>query len=400
MVSVAEAEALIAQAWAGGGTERVPLTEAAGRVLAQEVVADRAQPPFDRVAMDGVALKVGPAGGNGEEYAITGLQAAGQPAQSWAGPGTGLEVMTGALLPLGCDTVVPYEDLTLEKGRMRPLPGKPVLPGKNIHFTGEDYASGDLLLTPGTVLLAPHIHVLATVGLDRVLVRSRARLALAATGDELVGVSSQPLPHQIRRSNTLAIAAEARAWGLPLPVDRHLPDEPEALKAGLATLLGQCDVLVLSGGVSMGKFDLVPATLEALGCTPVFHKVRQKPGKPLWFGRGPQGQLVFGLPGNPVSSLFSFRRYVLPGLLAREGRGLADAPAAVQGLKAGRPGATHFLPVGRQADGTLAVLPVRGSGNFFQLAQSAGFVQLDEDFSPEAGTAVRFFPWGRPGGNL
>lgn len=407
MISVREADRLIRQALpAAPGTETVPLLKSPGRVLARDVVADRDQPPFDRVAMDGVALAWKDLGSDPVQalpLPLEGVQQAGRPPLTRPGSQTGtrsaLEVTTGAVLPGGCDTVVPWEDLEQTiagttrqvEFRFRKAPGE----GQNIHRQGSDYRRGDRLLESGTLISTGHIHLLASVGLDQVPVIRRARVALASTGDELVEVSQRPRDWEIRRSNTLAIAAEALTWGLEVHAQAHFPDTREALLGGLKDLLEASEVVVLTGGVSMGSFDLVPQTLKDLGCTEVFHKVAQKPGKPLWFGTGPRGQLVFGLPGNPVSSLFSFRRYVLPVLLAWEGRPVRVRSIPVDGLMAPRSGGTHFVPVCRTPEGH-RVMEVQGSGNFYQLAGSAGFVEVPEDFT--LGQKTDYWPWGLPGG--
>ncbi len=414
MISTAEADALIAgQLPPNPETETLPLARAPRRVLAETIYAQRDHPPFHRVAMDGAALVWAEVEAGRSLFPIAGLQAAGSPPLSLEDPGAAVEVMTGAVLPRGADTVIPFEDLerTPQGFLLRPrglgeespreqasLRGQGRPQGKlkargNIHRRGEDYREGDTLLEPGRLLLPPHLHLLATEGYARVTVRSRARCALAATGDELVPVEARPLDHQIRRSNTPAIQAEAASWGLGPFTEDWLPDDPRSLRRGLEKMLKDHDVLILSGGVSMGRFDVVPPALAELGVREIFHRVRQKPGKPLWFGRGPEGQVVFGLPGNPVSSLFCFRRYVLPFLLAWEGRNTGDGTAPVEGLEPGLKDLVHFVPVRR--DGSLLrALPARGSGNFHQLVEAAGFVQVPAGFSPGERVELPFFPWG------
>jgi molybdopterin molybdotransferase len=227
------------------------------------------------------------------------------------------------------------------------------------------------------------------VGVDPVPVLRRLVWALASTGDELVEVSSTPEPWQIRRSNAQAIAGEAWAWGLAPSTQRVLPDDQGRLRAGVEELLAGLDVLVLTGGVSAGKMDLVPEVLAQLGCQTVFHQISQRPGKPLWCGilEGTRPTVIFGLPGNPVSSLFAFRRYVLPWLLGAEGRRPRDQRVPVAGLTVPPAGQTVFLPWS-QTDG---LLTAKGSGDFLSLARSTGFIEVSDE--PSLNQPL-YYPWG------
>jgi molybdopterin molybdotransferase len=382
MISVAEADALLAQQSFTGGSEAVPLERAVGRVLAEAVRADRDGPPYSRVAMDGYAVLAG----DERRWVVQGFQAAGQSPVRRTGSGTAIEVATGAVLPDGCDAVVPYEH-TQRDGDLVTLVDVPS-PSRwtHVHRQGSDYRRSEVLLAAGTRLRSPHLHSLATVGVDPVTVVRRPVWALAATGDELVEVRDMPKPWQIRRSNAAAIEGEARAWGLEPRGQSVLPDDKPRLTRGLQELIPGLDVLVLTGGVSAGALDLVPAVLADLGAAELFHRVAQRPGKPLWCGRLPAGTLVFGLPGNPVSSLFAFRRYVLPWLLAAEGRPLAERRVTVVGLPVPHPGATLFLPWSPET----GVREWAGSGDFSALADSTGFLEVR---SGETGNP-RYHPWG------
>ena len=265
--------------------------------------------------------------------------------------------------------------------------------GRYVHQQGTDYHRGQTLLPAGTRLRSPHLHSLASVGVDPVCVFRRARWALAVTGDELVEVKAAPQAWQIRRSNAAAIVGEASAWGLGPRDQVVLADDAAKIRQGLERLLPGLDALVLTGGVSAGVLDLIPGVLADLGAEVLFHKLAQRPGKPLWCGRlppaaGQPGTVVFGLPGNPVSSLFTFRRYVLPWLFAFEGgrteerRVRLSAPVA-----APEPGQTLFLPWSDSA----GILNWKGSGDFFALADSTGFVELND---PRSLVEPRYFPWG------
>ncbi len=389
MISVSEADRLLKGLLPPPSTEAVPLERAVGRVLAQPLAADRDGPPYDRVAMDGYAVETSEAR---RSWHIQGLQCAGQPPLRRAGQGTAVEVATGAVMPLGCDAVVPYEDtertgdvVSLRVGLSLPVPSR------HVHRKGSDYRTGDLLLTGGIRLLSPHLHSLASAGVDPVTVVRRARWSLAATGDELVEVRATPQPWQIRRSNAAAIAGEAGAWGLEPREQVVLADDRDQIRRGLERILPGLDALVLTGGVSAGVLDLIPGVLKELGAEVLFHKLAQRPGKPLWCGRisSASGSVtVFGLPGNPVSSLFSFRRYVLPWLLAFEGRPPGEHRVRLgKELRPPEEGQTLFLPW----SDTAGVLDWKGSGDFSALAQSSGFIEVNDARSLNE---PRCYPWG------
>lgn len=391
MTSVAEADRLLAGLVPPVSVEPISLEAAVGRVLAHPLVADRDGPPYDRVSMDGYA--VASAEGN-RRWLVQGLQCAGRPPLDRTHQGTAVEVATGAVLPRGCDAVVPYEDTSRAGDQVGLGPGVPgPIPGRHVHRQGTDYRAGDVLLPAGTLLLSPHLHSLASVGEDPVTVVRRARWALAATGDELVEVRGEPQAWQIRRSNAAAITGEAAAWGLSPRDQVVLADDQGRIRDGLNRLLPGLDVLVLTGGVSAGVLDLIPGVLADLGAQVFFHKLAQRPGKPLWCGRlpgvnGQPGTVVFGLPGNPVSSLFAFRRYVLPWLLAFEGRPPGERRVSLSSpATPPSPGQTAFLPWSPSR----GLMDWKGSGDFLALAGSTGFVELND---PRSLVEPKYYPWG------
>lgn len=389
MISVAEAERLLKTLPVPQGVETVPLTQAVGRVLAEPLIADRDGPPFDRVAMDGYAVRS--TEGN-RKWSIAGFQAAGRPALPPGPPGTAVEVATGAMVPQGYDAVIPYEETHREAGIVTLVP-RHATPsaGVQVHRRGSDFLRGATLLPAGTRLRSPHLHALATGGVDPVTVVRRLSWALVATGDELVGIRERPEAWQIRRSNAAAIAGEASAWGLFPSRETVLPDDQGRLRQGLEPLVASVDVVVLTGGVSAGALDLVPGVLADLGAQTLFHKIAQRPGKPLWCGTLPRGSgetvVVFGLPGNPVSSLFGFRRYVLPWLLAAEGSPPRVERVPASGLQAPPPGYTVFLPWSE-----VGPLNWKGSGDFAALGASSGFIEVDDH--PESLVEPLYYPWG------
>lgn len=377
----AEAEALVRGQVRALPLEFRPLESLAGAVLAQSVRAERDQPPFDRVTMDGVAFSCSAWREGCRRFRIAGVQAAGTPPLALEQPDDCLEVMTGAILPRGCDVVVPVERIDIHDGWATVEDGVPVEPYLNVHTRGVDCREGDMLLASGVRLGAPELAVLASAGLPRAQVHAEPRVLIVGTGDELVAPGEPIADWQVRRSNTYALRAALALRGFTRLAEDHLGDDPALQKERIATHLATHDVLVLTGGVSMGRFDHVPRTMQALGAREVFHRIAQRPGKPLWFGIGPQGQVVFGLPGNPVSALVCLVRYVVPGLLAMMGsRGTPVESVPLGAPFRVKPALWYFLPVQleRSALQGLAAMPrpTRGSGDFVSLLGTDGFVEL------------------------
>jgi molybdopterin molybdotransferase len=381
VLTPAEADLLIGQHLQCLPIESLPLAQCAGTVLRENVYAERDQPPFDRVAMDGVALDSGTVGAATRSFRVQATQAAGDPPLTLAAPGDCIEVMTGAVLPLGCDCVIPVEELSVARGQVTLAPGARVEPWHNVHRRGSDTRQGTLLLSSGVRLRAPEIAIAASAGMARIRVSSQPMLAVISTGNELVEPGEPVLAHQVRRSNAYAIVSALRERGFQRVADDHIQDDSQELRERLRFHLETHDVLVLSGGVSMGRFDLVPEVLEELGVRAIFHKVAQRPGKPLWFGVAPSGAAVFGLPGNPVSTLVCLIRYVLPALCGSLGQNPPPAERiALAAPVTVTPPLAHFLPVRFEQDDwgrTWAVpAPTNGSGDFTALAGTGGFVEL------------------------
>ena len=378
--SPAAAEALIRRHVQPLPVESRPLAALAGAVLAQSVRAERDQPPFDRVTMDGIAIASEAWRAGQRRFRIAGTPAAGQPPQPLP-PETCLEVMTGAVLPPGSDCVIPVERLTVADGWAEIDPEFVAEPFGNVHTRGLDCREGDMLLARGTRLGPPELAVLASAGLPRANVRAEPRILIVATGDELVEPGMPIEDWQVRRSNSYALRGALNLRGYQRVAEDHLPDDPQVLRERLADHLATHDVLVLSGGVSMGRFDHVPRALRELGVAEVLHRVAQRPGKPFWFGVGPEGQAVFGLPGNPVSALVCLVRYVIPGLQTAVGLG-PRAPEPIT-LGAGfrvKPALWYFLPVQLDSSPTLGTVALpkatHGSGDFISLLGTDGFVEL------------------------
>jgi molybdopterin molybdotransferase len=381
MVTPAEAEALIRQNLVCLPVESLPLPQCMGAVLRENVYAERDQPPFDRVAMDGIAIDSTAWKAGRRKFRVEGLQAAGDPNRKLAASDDCLEVMTGAVLPQGCDTVIPTEQLELIGELAQVRTETDVRCGQNVHKRASDGRQGDLLLEAGALLRAPEIAVAASAGMSRIRVSSQPTILVVSTGNELVEPGDPILDHQIRRSNSYGVAAALRQRGFLRVADDHLPDEMATLLERLRLHLHTHDVLILSGGVSMGRYDLVPKALEELGVRLVFHRIAQRPGRPMWFGITEGGPAVFALPGNPVSTLVCLVRYVLPALYQamglREQRSERIAIAEAVEFKASL---TSFLPVSVEYDDWgrpwAVPRPTNGSGDFSSLAGTDGFVEL------------------------
>jgi len=398
MLTVAQAETAIRQAIAALPPESLPLHRLAGTVLRETIVMERDQPPFDRVAMDGIAVARAQAA-QVTRLRISGTQAAGSAPLRLDHPQHCIEVMTGAMLPEGCDAVIPIEQIDVAEGYAQLHAGIEIKAGQHIHPRGSDAKQSARLLEPGVRLGPIETAIIASAGYANVKASPPPRIAIVSTGDELVDAGAAIEPWQIRRSNNHAINAALQRHGFVHTHDEHLRDDPDKLRERLGTLLDQHQVLVLSGGVSKGKFDFVPQTLTALGVRCVFHKVAQRPGKPLWFGTRDDGKTVYALPGNPVSVLMCLYRYVLPGLLLSMGA----TPPPIARIALAESAKSHaeltaFLPVKLVTDeqGLTRALPrpTRGSGDFISLLGTDGFVELPAGAGMLVpGATVQVFRW-------
>lgn len=298
--------------------ELVSLADALDRVLSQDVTSDVDLPPFEKSAMDGFAVRAAdfaraprPA-----SWRVTGESRAGAPFTGVVAPNECVAIYTGAEVPPACDAVVMVEKSRPAADRVH-LDDDPK-PGQNVCHRGEDLRLGDVVLRSGRMLRAIELSVLAAVGCDPVPVFRRPRVALFTTGDELVPVRSKPGPGEIREGNTYYLAARLRTLGAAVLDLGVVRDDERELEAQVSRALEESDALITTGGVSMGKYDLVGAVLERCGVEPVFHKVAIKPGKPLWFGV--RGRVpVFGLPGNPVSCLIGMEVFVRAALARMSG---------------------------------------------------------------------------------
>lgn len=362
----------------------LPLTESQGHVLQESVYADRDFPPFDRISMDGIAYQFDQAMQH-DRFAVGGMQMAGSPVQQLKDAKACLEVMTGAMRPENTDTVTRYEDVEFfeENGqKYARLTVRPDKKGQNIHAKGLDEKAGTELLKAGCILGPAEIAVAASVGKSRLKVGLRPRIGIISTGDELIDVNQHPKPYQIRRSNTYALQAALQQMGM-LADMYHLADDKITIQASMEEALIKHDVLILSGGVSKGKKDYVPEVLEGLGMKKLFHRVKQKPGKPFWFGKNLNNKVVFALPGNPVSTFMCFNRYFRPWLM--RSMGAEEKPLHYAKLTTDigfKPPLTYFMQVKLKSekDSSLSATPYegQGSGDFANLLACDAFMMLPD----------------------
>ncbi len=343
----------------------------------KEVRADRDYPPFNRVMMDGIALRLEDYDKGLREFKVEGVCAAGE-AQKSLKSGC-MEVMTGAVLPSGCDFVIQYEHLKIENGSAKIIVEVPRAKFDSVHLEGSDCHKGEVVLAEGRVFNGSHVGIAASMGEN--FKSSSPKVMVISTGDELV--EADPLPHQIRRSNAYALKASLELHGFMDVVLDHLSDDAKMVADHYQKHASQFDMMIYSGGVSKGKFDYLPNVWADMGVTKHFHEVSQKPGKPLWFGTDDKrNTVVIGLPGNPVSSLVCLHRYFLPS---------RKINVRVQSEIQVKNKLTNFIPVTIEfKDGICLATPlkIKNSGEFTALSGSDGFIEFDG-----VASSYSFFPW-------
>lgn len=398
MLTTAEAQQAVFESMPTLSVVKARLDDAIGKVLRQAVCADRDQPPFDRVMMDGIAVRCQDLTNGVRRFPMQATQAAGDTALSLQ-PGACIEIMTGACLPQHADCIVPVERLSVADGVAAVADDYSGAAGQFIHPRASDHALGAQLLAPGKRITPMDIAVLASCGLDVVDTSRQPVISVISTGNELVPAGSPIEPHQVRLSNGPAIIAMLNDHGYTDCRHDHAVDDLDVLHQRIGDHLAAADVVILSGGVSMGKADFVPRVLADLGVEVVFHKVSQRPGKPMWFGIAAGNKVVFALPGNPVSALICCRQYVIPALqLASAATAPLPEFAALANEFSFAPELTCFLPVRilSSAAGQALAMPVKTntSGDFTALSGSDGYVELArEDRHFPAGTPVFLHRW-------
>ena len=376
MVSVEEALKIILNSTIDFGVEAIPFLKSVGRVLKEDIVADRDFPPFHRVSMDGIAIDFHQFQKGQREFRVEGIQPAGSEQISLQNSENCIEVMTGAVLPKNTTAVIRYEDVKIKNGFAK-IMVEGIYDAQNIHEKGKDRKVGDVLILKNTIISAAEIGVFATIGKVIVKVAKQPKVMIVSTGDELVSVDENPLPHQIRKSNVFTLASLLERLHISSEMD-HITDDKILLKQKIKSHLQKFDVLLFSGAVSKGKFDFLPEVFEELGVKKIFHKVAQRPGKPFFFGKI-ENCVIFGFPGNPVSTFVNGLAYFYPWYYKSVGVETKEETAILTEDVTFKPDLTYFLQVKlRDKFGHLLATPIQGngSGDLASLVNADAFIQL------------------------
>ena len=394
MISAQEALKTVLNSAQDFGVEEIPFLNSVGSILKEEIFADRDFPPFNRVSMDGIVIDYTSFKNGQRAFKIEGIQAAGSEQITLLNIKNCIEVMTGAVLPNNANTVIRYEDVTINNG-IATITVDTINKDQNIHAKGKDGKSGALLIQKNTIISAAEIGVLATVGKSVVKVAKQPKVMIVSTGDELVGVAETPLTHQIRRSNVFTLVSLLKRLHIPSET-AHIIDDKPILKSKIATYLKEYDVLLFSGAVSKGKYDFLPEVFEELGLEKRFHKVAQRPGKPFWFGYSAalgesnkggninrdKKTIVFGFPGNPISTFVNCLAYFYPWYYKLVGLEVKEETAILaEGINF-KPNLAYFLQVKLASEnGKLMAYPItaNGSGDLASLVKADAFIQLPSD---------------------
>jgi len=393
MISVQEALSIILSQSRNFGNTAVSINEANGRVLAEDIHADRDYPPFHRAAMDGFALRsIDFLEKSIRTYEIIEDLFAGGTSTLQPKEGQCLRIMTGSATPEVYDAIIRIEDCQVE-GQQVTFNISALKKGQNIARQGEDAQAGALILTKGTRLFAPEVSALAVAGRSTVLVHQFPKIAVISTGDEVVPVGQDIQPHQIRDSNSYALASFLHQYGLEIAYRKLIRDDKELLRHAIQEVLTY-DLVIFSGGVSMGEADFIPGVLADCGVQPLFHKVKLKPGKPLWFGKLPAGGVVFGLPGNPMSCQVCYKVFIEPFI--RKCFGLSAAltlqlPLLIDKKKNAK--LDQYFPCIIEGKGIRPVV-INGSGDITSTLRSHGLAVHPLDaLDLTAGDPVEFIFW-------
>ena len=379
MISVAQALQTVLNSSHNYGVEEIPFLKSMGRILKEEIVADRDFPPFNRVCMDGIAIDYQQFKNGRRVFKIEGIQAAGSRQITLKDPKNCIEVMTGAILPNHTNTVIRYEDVTLEDG-IATVNIDLIKEGQNSHNKGKDRKVNDLLITQNTKISAAEMGVLATVGKSVVKVAKQPKVMIVSTGDELVGVDQIPLEYQIRRSNVFTLVSLLERLNITSETS-HISDDKLIIKSKIESYLHEYDVVLFSGAVSKGKYDFLPEIFEELKVYKKFHKVMQRPGKPFYFGKT-DTCTVFGFPGNPISTFVNCLAYFYPWYHRSVGLEIIQETAILGEDVSFVPNLDYFLQVALEnKSGNLVAIPVaaNGSGDLASLANTDAFIQLPKD---------------------
>jgi molybdopterin molybdotransferase len=385
MISVEEAKNIVMKQQFIPKIENINIDDCMGRILAEDILADRPMPPFDRVTMDGIAINYRDIENGIRNWKVIKIQYAGESASAISAAGECIEVMTGAVLPIGCDTIIRYEDLERmtnenQENHFKLLESTVKL-RQNIHAKGSDKKEGEIVLKNAQVIGATDLALLATVGRLKVLVQKKVKVVVIATGDELTQINVAPNEFQIRASNQKMIAAALNELGIEC-VTYLMRDDLNELEELLEKCILQYDIIVLTGAVSKGKADFIPFILNKLKVNQLFHGVAQRPAKPFWFGRK-ENCIVFAMPGNPVSAAVCTYVYLIPFLKKTMGIKSIQHKVNVMELVNFKPSLTYFMQakVSQNEAGKLEAIPNvgNGSGDLTNLSEINAFVALPAD---------------------
>jgi molybdopterin molybdotransferase len=376
--------------------EIIPVQSALHRTLAEDVYTDIAQPSFDNSSMDGIAIRYA---SGVTEWELIGEAAAGDAHSITTGGHTAaVLIMTGARMPQFADTVIPVEKIRQEGDKFRLADGYIVKQGSNVRFAGSDCTAGTKVLERGTVLVPRHFHVLAAAGRSTIAVLKPLKMAFLSTGNELISPTQSPTGSQVRlTSNSFLSAAILQSKQIPVPLGVVQDDYDALLTAVSSALASDISVLMTTGGVSAGKYDLLPSVFQQCGVTPLFHKVNIKPGKPLHFGSYQQGKrtiVVIGFPGNPVSTSVNYELFVNPALRALyQQEAICSLYAVLTHPLVEKDSRRSFSRGSLRQDGnrfTVTPFPSLRSSNMFELAQANCLIEVPETIeSLPAGSEVR-----------
>ena len=349
--------------------QNVAIQDAIGLILAEDLTADRDFPPFNRAMMDGIAIKNTAI----KKWLIEDIAFAGEPQKHLRDSNAAIEIMTGAPLPKECSSIIKIEDIVffeLAGEKWAEYIGQDTIKhGQFIHTQASDCKKNDPILSSGSKIGPVEIAIAATIGKSELSVFKKPAIAIFSTGDEIVAIHEKPQAHQIRSSNSVMLESVLKSHGFSTTV-AHMKDEKSVVAKSLESALEKHEILLLSGGVSAGKKDFIPEVLAELGFKPIFHKIAQKPGKPLYVGNRADGKLVFAFPGNPISTLTCFWIYFLPWLL---GNKLILSTIPVVNLPASNPKLDQWLPV-KIKGGQAETLKNNGSGDLFHWKFADGLV--------------------------
>ncbi|WP_405609787.1 molybdopterin molybdotransferase MoeA [Polaribacter sp. Asnod1-A03] len=384
MISVKEAKNIILNSTQNFGVEKIPFIKSVGRILKEEITADRDFPPFNRVSMDGIAIDFKEFSSRLRSnrqltFRVEGIQAAGSKQITLNNAENCIEVMTGAVLPNNANTVIRYEDVTIKNG-IATINTETVYYSQNVHQKGKDGKIGDVLIEENTIISAAEIGVLATVGKSKVKVAKQPKVMIVSTGDELVGVDEIPLEHQIRRSNVFTLVSLLERLNIPSET-AHITDDKPILKSKIESYLQEYDVLLFSGAVSKGKYDFLPEVFKELGVEKLFHKVAQRPGKPFFYGKTSDCN-IFGFPGNPISTFVNCLAYFYPWYYKSVDIETKEETAILGEDVSFKPNLEYFLQVKLESKfGHLVAFPIKGngSGDLASLVKTDAFIQLSND---------------------